>query len=288
MFRVARCGDAAPTGSSEEPGASVAGSRSRGGWHGLVWGSAVAWAMPAPTRASPTDRWLAVKPVLRPSTHALTGRESDVLRLLAEQATFPEMAQRLEVTESTVRHHLRRALTKLNERYATATRGVGGDRLPLAMAGERERVTGLPGHEAGQRLLRRLTAAAAQRDLPLSVALLELEPRGGPREPMRAMIVRGVAHAVAAAARRSDWVGAWDSAVLLVVLPATNLDGARAAADRLRRAAGDEAQCFVGAVEWQPGEEVDLLLARLQRAVQEDRVRREVARNLWIQTSHPG
>lgn len=224
---------------------------------------------------------------MRPPQLSLTERESDVLRLLAERASFPEMAQRLDVTEGTIRHHLRRALAKLNDRYSVAARGAPGDRAAVSTVGERDRVTGLPGREAGQRLLRRLIAAVPARDVPLAVALLELAPHGGSREPVRAATVRGVARAIAVAARRSDWVGAWDSAVLLVILPGTNLEGARAAAERLRRRAGDEAECFVGAVEWQSGEEPDALLIRLQRAVQEERIRREVARNLWLQTSHP-
>ena len=50
----------------------------------------------------------------------LTGRERDVLRLLAEGCTYGEMAKRLGISAHTVTTHIKNCYRKLGVRWAAA------------------------------------------------------------------------------------------------------------------------------------------------------------------------
>ena len=58
----------------------------------------------------------ATQPVLEPPPPNLTGREKEVLALIARGARDREIAERLVVTESTVKKHVQNILRKMHAR----------------------------------------------------------------------------------------------------------------------------------------------------------------------------
>lgn len=64
-------------------------------------------------------RSLTGHPAAQPAAAALTGRELEVVRLVARGATNPQVAQNLYISESTVKYHLRMAMRKLGARDRT-------------------------------------------------------------------------------------------------------------------------------------------------------------------------
>lgn len=64
-------------------------------------------------------RSLTGQPAAQPATATLTGRELEVVRLVARGATNPRVAQELFVSESTVKYHLRMAMRKLGAKDRT-------------------------------------------------------------------------------------------------------------------------------------------------------------------------
>lgn len=64
-------------------------------------------------------RSLTGDPATQPSAAALTGRELEVVRLVAGGATNPQVARELYISESTVKYHLRTAMRKLGAKDRT-------------------------------------------------------------------------------------------------------------------------------------------------------------------------
>jgi two-component system response regulator DevR len=64
-------------------------------------------------------RSLTGDPAAEPAAAALTGRELEVVRLVAGGATNPQVARELYISESTVKYHLRTAMRKLGARDRT-------------------------------------------------------------------------------------------------------------------------------------------------------------------------
>jgi DNA-binding NarL/FixJ family response regulator len=64
-------------------------------------------------------RSLTGRSAAQPAAAALTGRELEVVRLVARGATNPQVAQELYVSESTVKYHLRVAMRKLGAKDRT-------------------------------------------------------------------------------------------------------------------------------------------------------------------------
>jgi DNA-binding CsgD family transcriptional regulator/GGDEF domain-containing protein len=211
---------------------------------------------------------------------ALTERERDLLRALAEGCPLAEMGARLGISQATARGRLRRLVAKLG--------GTGEHpRRPRTRQGFSGAVSAARGAASATGVLRRLDQAvtAAERlGEPLSVVVLELL-RGDEDDGDEALaaVATPVVRAVAAASRQTDVVGPWERSTVLVLLPETALPGARAVAERLRRRVGDQVPCDAVALERARGEGPSELLARVRQALQEERIRREVGRTLWLQ-----
>ncbi len=208
---------------------------------------------------------------------ALTERERDLLRALAEGCPLAEMGARLGISQATARGRLRRLVAKLG--------GTGEHpRRPRTRQGFSGAVSAARGAASATGVLRRLDQAvtAAERlGEPLSVVVLELL-RGDEDEALEA-VATTVVRTVAASSRQTDVVGPWERSTVLVLLPETALPGARAVAERLRRRVGDQVPCDAVALERARGEGPSELLARVRQALQEERIRREVGRTLWLQ-----
>jgi GGDEF domain-containing protein len=207
----------------------------------------------------------------------LTERERDLLRALAEGCPLAEMGARLGISQATARGRLRRLVAKLG--------GTGEHpRRPRTRQGFSGAVSAARGAASATGVLRRLDQAvtAAERlGEPLSVVVLELL-RGDEDEALEA-VATTVVRTVAASSRQTDVVGPWERSTVLVLLPETALPGARAVAERLRRRVGDQVPCDAVALERARGEGPSELLARVRQALQEERIRREVGRTLWLQ-----
>jgi DNA-binding NarL/FixJ family response regulator len=83
----------------------------------LAWGADLTGARSGQLAHDVLDR---LSEVVRPSPAGLTGREVDVLRLVAEGLSNPAIADRLVLSPRTVHAHLRSIFTKLDVTSRTA------------------------------------------------------------------------------------------------------------------------------------------------------------------------
>ena len=148
----------------------------------------------------------------------------------------------------------------------------------LEFLGTVDPFTGLVNRRHIEEELQRLAAGAARHDLPLSVLMARADvlppPPPRARHTRESAILRELACLVAAARRTDDVAAVWDNRTVVVLLPVTPIDGARAFGERLRAVitaaplrVGDELipltlSCAVAAVDEPAG-----LLDRLERTV---------------------
>jgi two-component system, cell cycle response regulator len=101
-------------------------------------------------------------------------------------------------------------------------------------------LTGLPNRRAIDDMLERATAHASRTGEPLSVLMIDLDHFKAINDDhghdAGDAVLQACARALRATSRAGDVVGRWGGEEFLVVLPATDLDGAVQAAERLRAA----------------------------------------------------
>ncbi len=177
----------------------------------------------------------------------LTVREREVLHLLAESVTAPEIAERLGLTPGTVYTHLRAVVSKMS-----ALRSVGDARRRVQ--GGTAGPTGRGANPAD--VLRKMIEDTLQNNAPLSVAILT-----NTREPSWEDVSR-----TQAAVRRADWLIPWGANSLMVVLAHTAETAAWQVAQRLREKTLDPSGWTLSVVQWKSGEGPDELLQRADGA----------------------
>jgi diguanylate cyclase (GGDEF)-like protein len=108
----------------------------------------------------------------------------------------------------------------------------------LEFLGTVDPLTGMANRRHLEEELDRLAAGATRHQLPLAAVMARADDstsvQGGHRIRRREAMLRELAYLVAAVRRTDDFAGVWDDKTFVVLLPMTNLDGARTFADRLR------------------------------------------------------
>lgn len=177
----------------------------------------------------------------------LTVREREVLHLLADSVTAPDIAERLGLTPGTVYTHLRAVVGKMS-----ALRSVGEARRRVQWG-----TAGQAGRGANPAdVVRKMIEDSMQNNAPLCVAILT-----NTREPSWEDVSR-----TQAAVRRADWLIPWGANSLMVVLANTAETAAWQVAQRLREKTLDPPAWTLSVVQWKGGEGPDELLQRADGA----------------------
>jgi diguanylate cyclase (GGDEF)-like protein len=108
----------------------------------------------------------------------------------------------------------------------------------LEFLGTTDVVTGLSNRRQIEEEHDRLRASASRHALPLSVAMVRVDAFGEPHSradaKRRDSVIRELGYLIAAVRRADDFVGVWDPATFVLLLPMTPLEGVLAFVTRLQ------------------------------------------------------
>ncbi|WP_369054119.1 GGDEF domain-containing protein [Kineococcus terrestris] len=149
--------------------------------------------------------------------------------------------------------------------------------LRLALAAERDPLTGLANRRRWDESVASETARAARSGLPLSFVLLDLDHFKRYNDTLGHLagddLLREFATAAAGCLREVDTLARWGGEEFVLALPGCSAAGARAVADRIRAVVPRGQTCTAGVAQWRPGQTAAEVLALCDLALYEGKER---------------